>query len=499
MTSNKQMRLSRRKLLEAFSVLGATGAANLPGIGRGRGAALAAEEKKPKFLIVLAATGGASIIDSFLAVRASECSSAATLNTFPDALVNQVGPFRAVKHQAATIGEIPFPVATDQTAFVTKHQQEMLVATCIGTSVNHAIAQKRALTGNAAWKGRTLQECVALEYGAAFPLPNVNMGFGGYLERGSDDALPARCYAEAVSQALVWPLGLDGARGIAGAPDRELLALARRLRDEKLDPQSIFARTFAGSTRLKRWTEQRIQGQQTIEACDLISKLNILPDGPAFPLTSFGLGSSAQGPALRAKFPNYLIDPLEAQAALAFLLLKHRVSCAVTLSPSFNVVVETSKSLANLPLAFDFSHQDHRSGQAFMWSKTLALADRLIDLLKAEPFDAAGESLWDRTLIYVATDFGRTRSRPANATAFSTGHDMNNGFLLLSPLTKGGTVLGGVDASTTLVHGFDPETGAPEPDKRLSNESDVFAGLVHALSIDTAGSGLPDAKAFRKE
>jgi hypothetical protein len=456
-----------------------------------------AMDKKPRFLIVLGATGGASIIDSFLAVRASECASASTLNTFPDAAVSQVGPFRAVKYDAPNVGAIPFPVSADQNAFVTKHQSEMLVATNIGTSVNHTIAQKRSITGNAAWKGRTLQECVALEYGAGFPLPNVNMGFGGYLERGTDDSLPTACFSEPVIQPSVWPIGLHGSRGLKGVPGADLIALGRQVRDEKLDPQSVFTRRFGQSSKLAQWLEQRKNGRD-IEALDLVTKLNILPDTPQTPLSDYGFGQSPDADALRAKFPNFLTDPIEGQAALAFLLLKNRVSCAVTLSPSFNVAVASQMSLSNLPLAFDYSHQDHRGCQAFMWSHVLSIADRLIDLLKAEPFDDSGESLWDRTLIYVATDFGRTRTRAADSMSFSTGHHMNNAVVIISPLVKGGTVLGGVDPNTTLLYGYDSETGAPQPGNLDSNEPTTFGGILHALDVDTMGSGLPDGKAFRK-
>ena len=131
--------------------------------------------------MVISAAGGASIVDSFLAVRASESSSAGTLNTFPDASVQAVAgsPFRAVKYQGSSLGSIPVPVSADQLAFVNKHKNEMLVATSVGTSVNHVIAQKRSLTGNGAWRGRTLQEAVALQWGQGFPLPNINMGIVG--------------------------------------------------------------------------------------------------------------------------------------------------------------------------------------------------------------------------------------------------------------------------------------------------------------------------------
>lgn len=505
-------RLSRRQALRALSLLG-SGAALSPLLQGCRGQLLTPDQEeklgkrqeelsdgKPRFLIVLAAAGGASIVDSFLAVRNAECPSAATLNTFPDASVTQVAgsPFRAVSYSASAMGAIPIPVSTNQAPFVQKHKDQMLVAANLGTSVNHVIAQKRSITGNGAWKGRTLQECVALQYGAGFPLPNVNMSVGGYIERGVDDTLPAWAYAETLAQPALWPLALDGVRGIKGAPDRSLVQLARNLRNDKLDPQSVFAQTFARSDRLARWYEQRGQSQASIEALDLITRLNVLPDAPPqLPLSEYGLGVSPDAAAVRARFPNFFTDPVEGQAALAFLLLKHRVSCAVTISPTFNVVI-AGNQLGNPPLAFDFSHQDHRGAQAFMWAKMLSLVDRLADLLRAEPFDAAtGESLWDRTLIYVATDFGRTRNRVGGATSFSSGHDMNNGVLMVSPMLKGNTVLGGVDPLTTYTYGFDPETGVPDRGQ-ISNERENFAGILHTLGVDTSGSGLPDARAYRK-
>ncbi|MBK7863569.1 MAG: DUF1501 domain-containing protein [Archangiaceae bacterium] len=494
-------------MLRALSLCGAGGAASLSGLlsscrapeDRAFGVDRKALDSQPRFLIVIGASGGASIVDSFLAVRQSECANAATLNTFPNADVVDVAgsPFRAAKVTNADL-VAGIKTTSDQSPFVTKHHNDMLVATCTGTSVNHVIAQKRSLTGNGAWKGRTLQECMALQYGAAFPIPNVNMGIAGYLERGSDDELPSYCYSENVSQPALWPLGLSGTKGIKNAPDPALVELARKVRDEKLDPQSVFAQTFAKSPRLKRWYEQRGPSMHQLEAADLITRLNILPDNQAIPLTEYGLGNSPETARMQALFPNFFTDPFEGQAALAFLLLKYRVSVSVTIGPSFNVVI-AGTSLGNPPLAFDFSHNQHRATQGFMWSKVLSVADRLIDLLKGEPLDAtSGLSLWDRTMIYVATDFGRTRTRVGGAAAFGTGHDLNNGFLMLSPMLKGNTLLGGVDKNTTYTYGFDPETGAADPGKTQSNERDLYAGMLHTLGVDTTGSGLPDAKAFRR-
>lgn len=507
-------RLNRRELLRALSACAAGSTTLAPFLAGCReaqqtparleklGARRDGLDGKPRFLVVISAAGGASIIDSFLAVRESEAgANAARVNAFPDAQVQGVAgsPFRAVRHSSSSLGNVPVPVNTDQLPFLTRHKDEMLVATSVGTSVNHVLAQKRSITGNGAWRGRTLQECVALQFGAGMPLPNVNMGVGGYQERGTDDSLPDYCYGEVIAKPSLWPLGLDGARGLKDVPSKDVVELARAARNE-LDAKSTFGLTFEEAAALKRWNDQRIVSQPKLELLDLVTKLNVLPNmPPQVPLTEYGLATSPDGARVRQAFPAFFTDPIEGQAALAFLLLKYRVSCAVTLGPDFNVTLGGASGLANPPLAFDFSHNDNRSSQAFMWARILSTIDRLIELLKAEPFDTmTGETLWDRTLVYVATDFGRSRSRPANATTFGSGHDLNNGFLLLSPMVKGNTVLGGVNAATTLTYGFDARTGTPQPGKLSSNEPDIFSGVLTALGVDTSGSGLPDASAFKK-
>ena len=80
---------------------------------------------------------------------------------------------------------------------------------------------------------------------------------------------------------------------------------------------------------------------------------------------------------------------------------------------------------------------------------------------------------------------------------FGSGHDLNNGFLLMSPMVKGNTILGGVDPLTTLTYGFDAATGVAQPGKLTSNEPDIFSGVLTAMGADLSGSGLPDASAFR--
>jgi hypothetical protein len=368
------------------------------------------------------------------------------------------------------------------------------------TSVNHVIGQKRSITGNGAWAGRTIQEAVAEQYGAGLLLPNVNMAFGGFLEDGADSTVSARARKEPLAaNPVLWTFSTDGARGIKDLPSPALIDRARRLRDESLDPASEFYRTVQGHPKVVRWLEQRGEGLEAIEAADLITKLQFAPDLPNIPLAEYGLLESPDGARIRQIFPNWLDDTLEAQAALAFLLVKNGLSAAVTISPSFNPVL-SSAGLVNAPLSFDYSHNNHRLAQASMWSRILSIVDRLIGLLETE-IDQDGDPLWSRSMIYVATDFGRTKMRPPNPMrpegdpVFGSGHDLNNGIVVFSPLIQGNALLGGVDPNTGLTYGFDRTDGTPQPGTVIT-EPEIFAGLLQALGIDTSGTSLPDVPAM---
>lgn len=494
-------RLSRRQLIKALSLGAAGGAAGLPALLHSRRGAAQNPDKKPYFLIVIPGAGGASIIDSLLAIRQGESNNAPNINCFPDAEVNDVpdSPFRAVNLRRARAGQIPIPFETNQLDFVNRHKNDLMAVTVTGTSVNHRVAQKRSLTGNEAWRGRTLQEAVAYEYGAGHPLPNVNMTADGYIERGIDDSLPAYCFHEPVADAGVWPIGLDGSKGIKDLPSRALIERARALRNDQLDTESAFARTFGKSSRLGLWRDQRGSQQSALEMQDLITKLMFLPNVPQIPLTEYGLLESPDGRRVRERFPRFLQDPLEAQAALAFLLIKHRVSVTVSISPSFAVLLDTAnREITNPPLAFDFSHNSHRAAQALMWQRLMRIADGLVELLRGEEFDpATGESFWDRTLIYFATEFGRDKRRSGGADEFGTSHHLNNGYAILSPLANGNRVLGGVDPNTGLTYGFDPETGTPDRNRNMT-EREIYSGILHALRVDTSGAALPDMRAMRR-
>ena len=81
----------------------------------------------------------------------------------------------------------------------------------------------------------------------------------------------------------------------------------------------------------------------------------------------------------------------------------------------------------------------------------------------------------------MATEFGREKIRPPGAADFGSS---------LSPMARGNTILGGVDADTGLTFGFDPITGRPEPGRTMT-EAEIFSGLLEIMGVPKSGSGLP--------
>jgi hypothetical protein len=185
-------------------------------------------------------------------------------------------------------------------------------------------------------------------------------------------------------------------------------------------------------------------------------------------------------------------DKAEAQVALGFLMGYHGVSTSITMGFDTNPVVDQSGAITGAPIAFDFSHNLHRIVQSLMWSRTTRLLDTLITLLKTHDYmgDPALGKMWDRSLIYVATEFGRDKVRPKGASSWGTSHNLNNGSVLVSPLLKGNAVYGGVDPKTGITYGFDPATGKPDKN-RVFNESDVYSVIAQAMGLE-----IPNARKF---
>jgi len=486
----KKLKINRRQFLQ--------GAASTP-LGLGASSALSAcfgssaqaqSSDEPPLLIVFGAAGGASIIDSLLAFTESEAEAQKDkINCYPDAVIKtQPGsPFRAIdltdvfpQGKLNSIGPIPAEFVVDQKQFVLDNFNDILVAPTYGTSVNHSIAQYRAISGNDVWHGRTIQEAAALQYGGSFPIPNVNMAVGGFTYRGVDHSLPSYCYSERVTSPLSWASSLDGGKGIKNLPSRSLIEKANTLRNTKVDSESVFYQTFQKSNRVQRWLNSRNTMQPTLESANLINKL-------MFAENSGGIAIEDQALAAKLRseqyFGNYAVDNLDAQAALAFLLLKHRVSNVVTIGNSFSGEI-VNDVLYNPPIGFDFSHTEHRRTQLFLWGRIYSVFGKLIRLLKEE-------DLWKRTIIYVATDFGRDKERPVveQTALFGTGHHLNNAAIIISPMLQGNQVLGGLNPQTGETYGLnsngDPDISVAPPD-----EQSVYALLAQLLKLE-ATQGLP--------
>jgi hypothetical protein len=474
-------RHSRRDFLRfAAAATGlATGALSL---GDRRAHAQAAPDQK--FLFVIGASGGASISDSFLPVLDTEVSSpslASELIVYPEAVVGQPSGsnIRCVKNIGS--GSI-FTTDYDLETFLAKHYQDMAVMTVENTSVNHVVAQKRAITGAGIDGGRTIQEAMAMTHGQDTLIPNAVMASGAYAEPG-DMEIPTAARAELIGNALVFPLAMDGIRGVDGAPARSLVEQARQKRAE-LEQISTFGKRFETSPLRQRFLEMRSTTQPKLENEDLITKLMMVQEG-VVPLAAYDLESSPEAAQLATVFPNMLEDRLQAQAALAFLLARYGVSAAVTIGPSFDPNFLGNGEIVDTPLAFDFSHNDHLNAQQVMWARLCETVDGLIGLLKQTPHGDG--TMWDKSLVYIATDFGRTKKRPAGATSgFGTGHDLSNGNVFISPMLKGNQVYGGFDPDTMKTYGFDPTTGDPDTGT-VMREGHLYSLVAEVMGIDFDG------------
>jgi hypothetical protein len=476
---------TRRRLLGGLLGAGALGVTGLPRFAR---SGLRADDPglaERKLLFVVCAAGGGNIVDSFLPVLDSEVSEGdpEALSTYPESLIVQ--PPGSNIRCVGTLSDYSYYTSNfSMQTLLQNHFADMVVLAHECTSVNHTVAQKRAVTGAGVNFGRTIMEANAVRHGGALLLPNTNMANGGYIAPGDDPELPRFARAELIADPIMFAASTHGRRGIAGAPTPELVERARGVRG-KLESASPFGQTFVDSSLRATYLEQRDSSQPAIEAADLISKLMLVPQANLPP--QYGLEASPLVEPITEAFPLIYQDAWEARASLAFALAYFGVSCSITVGLDFDPVA-INNTLISTPLAFDYSHTDHRVAQNLMWGRTCRLIDGLITLLKT--FDYLGDpslgKMWDRSLIYVATEFGREKTRSAGANSWSTGHHLNNGALLISPLLKGNAVYGGVDPNTLLTYGFDRATGQPDPGV-IMREGDVYSAIAMALGIEFEG------------
>jgi hypothetical protein len=489
-----------------------------------------------RLLFVITATGGGSLVDSFLAVRQSECSSAEVadkLIVYPDEFVKSI-PGTNLRALDLPYGWAPYLGSPGngykQSKFLQKYAQNMAVMTLENTSVNHHVAQMRSINGNGVNGGRTIGEHIAEKYGQSMVLPYVNMATGGFLQPGSDNKLPEYARAETVSVPHFFALGTDGMRGMVGAPGgapfkpaalgsqldrgRALMERARAIRGQ-LEETSAFGQSFQCSQLRARFQELQKRGKE-VEQKELITnllmftqaELALLPT-PII-LSDYGLAESPAVKNMRAIMDvppvpglppmSPLFDPFHAQTCLAYLLARFGYSASVTLGPSFS----PTPTILHVepPIAFDYSHSNHVAAQQAMWGRVLEFTDKLATLLQQTPA-GPGKTMWDRSLIYIATDFGRDKLRdapglpvqPAPNLTIHTGHNLNNGCVLISPLLKAGKY-GDVDPDTLLTYGFDHNTGAALTGKEnLTGIEDVYSAI--AQTLDAPFSGLQEIKALK--
>jgi hypothetical protein len=475
---------SRREILASAAAMGAALSWSTFGSRRDRGRAEAATLADKKYLFVVTAFGGASIIDSFLAIPASTSANASTLTTFADSLVETVGNLRCVKmlEDEARMSPQRPPVRYAQKTFLQRHGQDVAVVTLESSSVSHPTAQTRAMNGGGSIdRGRTILETVADTHGADLPLPIVNMTSRGYAIAGSDPGLPAALRQVAVAEPRAFALGTHSSRGVPRPIADDLVARARLARDGAAAVSSFSADQGATHT-LRRWSQLQ-QRAEVVEASDLVSKL-LLTNVPGVP-------RSPDLDLIKTFLPSVDYDVLQAEAALAFLLAKNGASSSV----AFGSLSMATRELVNGVVTpsvypnegFDFAHTSHRVAQSSCWSRYLQVTDGLISMLKTtEDPRRPGTSMWSHSLVFITTDFGRGKQRPRDSLTFGTGHDLNNGCVIVSPLVKGGRVYGGVDPNTGLTYGFDRVTGEPRPGT-LMTESEIYSAVAQLMGVTFPG------------
>jgi len=490
------MALSRRSMLLRMA-FGTAGLGLAPWLLRGA----RAETDGPRYLVIMGCFGGASMIDALMPIDPGEALTLSDRGTV-------IGHDR-FRPDGSDIWTVDRETPAE---FVERFAAQSVVMGTQSSSVNHFTAQSRWMTGRDTHFGRTMAEIMALAYGTDQPLPNVNMGRGGYSIGGQDPGIDPRALAEVVVNPVTFPLSTHGHLGITEIGDDPLsdpavrsllIEEARAFREQTLETSSPFAQTFAHSRLRKAILQARRASDGQLEAAELINQLLFVPDlGDIFPLDDFGLSPSDEASAILSALPDAFPtstsgspdDRLQAQAALAYLLIRTNSSSAITL---------TEPGTDGF-LAFDQSHQDHASAQATHWDRVLWVIGQLIGLLSDAPYydgegNADGTTLWDRTLIVFNTEFGRDKWD--TGSSFGTGHHLNNGLLAVSPLLRGNQSLGDADPNNGFICGWDPDTGEATPfddiapgedplysDERLPPSEEAVCGtMLEALGISFDG------------
>jgi hypothetical protein len=451
-----------------------------------------------RFLFVLTANGGAGIVDGLLPVPVGQIgdkSISDRLISYPDAWILQPNGsnLKVVKNlNAENTTTQPFKAGNfDPGDFLKRHGADVCVVPYENSSVNHNVGQTRAITGDGIDSGRTIQEAVAERWGSKLAIANCNMSSSGYATNGARTDTPGFARGILVDDAQRFSLGTHGFRGLVGVPSEKGIAEARSVR---LKLEQLSSGASIKSPLREEFLKFRGQSMPQLEAQDLVSQLLLIGADPASggvtdtQLAALGLSRSPDFPALAKVFPLLGKDDLYNKTALAFLLAKYGVSTSISigLGLSQTAIEDGGKKVLGSPIAFDYSHANHTLSQNVNWMRILEVADGLVSLLKSEPHGDG--SMWDKSLIYIATEFGRTRDRPpgANYWALGSAHELNNGAVLISPMLKGNAVYGGVDPKTLLTYGCDPKTGRPEIGSKLTTKH-VYSAIAQVMDVPFSG------------
>lgn len=526
--------MNRRTLLKSSALLALCGGAGL------KTSLSRAQTSDQKYLFVIAASGGANILDSFLPIADSNFAIESGVvrhnaNNVLQPTLNAGGTSALRCVEYGSIPALNYKGGTVQRQFLERHGQDVALMTQTGTSVNHIVAAKRSLNGAGNInRGRTLMEAMAMQYASdQMVLPNCNMTQGGYNENGDDPSIPSFARAETIANPLLFPLATHSTKGVfqaaraapleAETPEN-FFQRCRRLRAE-LDEESVFHQTFRNTKATTEFLERRESVVPLMEDAELIKNLLLVDDTAGdFNLGDYGLSpnetflSDVYGNSNGIfTMDDMMRDAFMSQAALAYLLARSGSSVAVAISPkaSVNLVPEgelnpgAQYEFINTPLAFDFSHTNHFTTQNVMWDRILGMTDALISLLKSTPL--ASGTMWDKSLIYIATEFGRSKQTgPLSAQGiYGTGHELNNGTILVSPMLNGNQIYGGVldlDAPAErqgLTYGFDDngESGGSIKDEdvysgaNIKREEHVYATICKTLGVEGDSQSEIDALA----
>lgn len=473
MTSYKpKKKFNRRDLIKGA---GLTTAA-LPFLSSNSGVSQATDTER--YFFIICANGGASIIDSFLPVEGDE-SSGRSVHAQSFIAQPNGSNIRCVKPRGHKLeGRIPLGPDYSLETFLSRHGADTAVVSHGVSSVTHQIGQQRSLNGDGVNGGKTIAEAFCEVYGKNMMVANANMGEGGFSLPGFAAETLSYASPEPIMDPYSFAFTMSLSEGFEKPINSSLMASIRAVRDRFDKSSHLSKKKLVGD-----YLERRQDVAKRLENGDYLQSLLLL-EKSAGSLSKFGLTSSKELTSLLGSFPRLATDQFQAQAGLAYLLAKNGLSSSVTIDIGTNPVIGGSdQRLLTAPIGFDWSHRDHKGAQNGMWSRVMETADGLITLLKNTPSRTdAQTSMWDKSLVYVATDFGRTK----RISGGGSGHDLNNGSVLISPLLRGNSVYGSVDASTQMTQGFDLSTGAPTTDN-LIREKHIYSLISQAFEIDFDG------------